>query len=115
MVKMSFQPSFPGLYTPAQGAVAVAQPATEKQMSYARKIAERTGAAVPVTTDRATLSRWIDAHKPKPLQGRFAQYPSSKQVAFAERLAQIKRCDVPRACFQDRTLMSKWIDHHKPG
>jgi hypothetical protein len=34
---------------------------------------------------------------------------SSKQVAFAERLARIKRRAVPEECFRDKGLMSKWI------
>jgi hypothetical protein len=39
--------------------------------------------------------------------------PSSKQVAFAERLARIKRRAVPDECFLDKGLMSKWIDENK--
>jgi len=39
--------------------------------------------------------------------------PSSKQVAFAERLARIKRRAVPDECFCDKGLMSKWIDGNK--
>ena len=39
--------------------------------------------------------------------------PSSKQVAFAERLARIKRRAVPDECFRDRALMSKWIDGNR--
>ena len=39
--------------------------------------------------------------------------PSSKQVAFAERLARIKRRAVPDECFRDKGLMSKWIDGNR--
>lgn len=39
--------------------------------------------------------------------------PSSKQVAFAERLARIKRRAVPEECFRDKGLMSKWIDGNR--
>jgi hypothetical protein len=39
--------------------------------------------------------------------------PSSKQVAFAEKLARIKRRAVPDECFRDKGLMSKWIDVNK--
>ena len=39
--------------------------------------------------------------------------PTSKQVAFAERLARIKRRAVPDECFRDKGLMSKWIDGNK--
>ena len=41
------------------------------------------------------------------------QLPSSKQVAFAERLARIKRRAVPDECFRDKGLMSKWIDGNR--
>ena len=44
---------------------------------------------------------------------RLDRYPSSKQVAFAERIARIKRRSVPDACFKDRTLMSRWIDSNR--
>lgn len=39
--------------------------------------------------------------------------PSSKQVAFAERLARIKRRAVPDECFRDKDLMARWIDGNK--
>jgi hypothetical protein len=39
--------------------------------------------------------------------------PSSKQVAFAERLARIKRRAVLDECFRDKGLMSKWIDGNR--
>jgi hypothetical protein len=59
-------------------------------------------------TDRQKMSDWIDAHQKRAM--RFSNYPSSKQVAFAERIARIKRRAVPDECFRDRTLMSRWID-----
>ncbi len=62
--------------------------------------------------DRARLSAWIDKHKSRAVQGRFSNYPSSKQVAFAERIARIKRRQVPQECFRDRGLMSRWIDNN---
>ena len=43
-------------------------------------------------------------------QSKFSNYPSSKQVAFAERIARMKRRNVPQHCFRDKTMMSKWID-----
>ena len=121
---MSFQPQFPGMFSPAKRAASVQadlplptpQPATEKQISFAYILAEKTNTPLPkgITRDRAALSKWIDAHKaPKP-QGKFAEYPSSKQVAFAERIARLKRREVPPECFRDRTLMSRWIDSNKP-
>ncbi|MDB9804462.1 hypothetical protein OAC22_01045 [bacterium] len=38
---------------------------------------------------------------------------SSKQVAFAERLARAKRRSVPDECFKSRELMSRWIDSNR--
>lgn len=89
-------------------------PATEKQMSYARILSSKTGVALPRGIDRTALSAWIEAHKAAPPAGRFANYPSSKQVAFAERIARLKRDTVPPECFRDKTLMSRWIDSNKP-
>jgi hypothetical protein len=114
---MSFQPSIPGLFSPARGAQPVETtvlPATEKQVMYAMSLATKRYTKLPegITLDRAALSKWIDANKaPK---SRFDQYPSSKQVAFAERIARIKRSDVPQECFRDRDLLSHWIDSNKP-
>jgi hypothetical protein len=39
--------------------------------------------------------------------------PTSKQVAFAEKLARIKRRAVPEECCRDKGLMSKWIDGNR--
>lgn len=71
-------------------------PVTEKQLNYARDIASRTSLDLPdeVLEDRRALSEWIDAHRPKVMVSRFANYPSAKQVAFAERIARIKRREV---------------------
>ena len=90
-------------------------PVTEKQLTYARQLSERSGVALPdtVRNDRAALSAWISAHRPARAVGRFDNYPSSKQVAFAERIARIKRRNVPDECFRDRGLLSKWIDHNR--
>ncbi|MFT6090480.1 hypothetical protein [Sulfitobacter sp.] len=120
---MSYQPQFPGLFSSDQGAVPAhhhddshALAATPKQMQYATALAAKTGAPLPkgIGADRVALSAWIDSHKPKPVEGRFANYPSSKQVAFAERIARVKRREVPRECFHDKTMMSRWIDGNKP-
>lgn len=121
---MSFQPSFPGLFSPAQVAAPVQpdlpltqpQGATDKQIAYARALSAKSGAPLPegITADRSALSKWIDAHKAPVPQGRFGKYPSSKQVAFAERISRLKRNPVPPECFHDKTLMSRWIDSNKP-
>jgi hypothetical protein len=117
---MSFQTTTPDLFAApqAQPDLPLAQPlaATEKQMSYARILAAKTGIALPkgIERDRAALSAWIDARRATPATGKFANYPSSKQVAFAERIATLKRNPVPPECFRDKGLMSRWIDSNKP-
>ncbi len=121
---MSFQPQFPGIFTPAQGATPVqndlplVQPlaATEKQIAYANALAAKSNTPLPqgIEQDRVKLSTWIDAHKIPAPTGQFANYPSSKQVAFAERIARLKHREVPRECFHDKILMSRWIDGNKP-
>lgn len=88
--------------------------ATERQLSYARILAQRNGVLLPweVQLDRRSLSAWIDAQaKMRPLEsdGR----PSSKQVAFAEKIARYKRRAVPDECFRDRMLLSRWIDSNR--
>ena len=90
-------------------------PATAKQLRYARDIASRAAIELPAEAlaDRRALSAWINAHRVRPPASRFANYPSSKQVGFAERIARIKRRAVPDECFRDKGLMSKWIDGNK--
>lgn len=88
-------------------------PVTDKQLRFARQIAARSALDLPpeVQQDRRAMSAWIDAHRPKPDRtSPFSRYPSSRQVAFAERIARIKHRNVPRECFQDMGLMSRWID-----
>ncbi len=91
-------------------------PVTDKQLRFARQIASRRALDLPaeVQQDRRAMSAWIDAHYVKPDRtSAFSRYPSSKQVAFAERIARIKRREVPRACFRDMGLMSRWIDSNQ--
>lgn len=93
-------------------------PVSEKQLRFARQIAARTAQELPaeVQQDRRAISAWIDAHRPKTDRaktdrgGDISRSASSRQVAFAERIARIKRRDVPRECFRDMGLMSRWID-----
>ena len=92
---------------------AVALPVTAKQLSYARTLAMRNGAVLPweAQQDRRSLSALIEAQaRQAPLP---SDRPSSKQVAFAERIARAKRRDVPEECFQSRDLMSRWITANK--
>lgn len=115
---MSFQNHLPGVFTPEQGAMKIEAPvaATQKQIEFATSIARKAKLDVPTTlfSTRHGLSQWIDKHKPKPLTGKFSEYPSSKQVQFAERIARLKRREVPQECFKNKTLMSRWIDGNKP-
>lgn len=89
-------------------------PVTDKQLRFARQIARGLGTPLPddVQQDRRAISSWIEAHRALAIRqaGRFAAYPTSKQVAFAERIARLKRRPVPPECFRDRTMLSRWID-----
>lgn len=92
-------------------------PVTEKQRQFARRIAAQSDLRLPdeARLDRRVMSAWIETHRPKRTQpiSQFSNYPSSKQVAFAERIARIKRRNVPQECFRDKKLMSRWIDGNK--
>lgn len=90
-------------------------PATVKQIAYARSLALRNQTLLPweVQQDRRRLSTWIEAQAKLKPASEMDRLPSSKQVAFAERLARIKRRAVPDACFRDKGLMSKWIDGNR--
>ena len=91
-------------------------PVSHKQLRFARQIAARAHLSLPedVTQDRRAMSAWIDTHLAQQERvSAFSRYPSSKQVAFAERIARIKRRDVPRECFRDKGLMSRWIDSNR--
>ena len=90
-------------------ATTFALPVTPRQIAYARSLALRNQTLLPweVQQDRRSLSAWIDAQaQMKPLLA-LDSLPSSKQVAFAERIARIKRRAVPDECFRDKGLMSK--------
>lgn len=77
----------------------VALPVTPRQLAYAKSLALRNKTLLPWETqrDRGSLSAWIEAQtKLKPVAG---SEPTSKQVAFAERLARVKCRAVPDDCF----------------
>jgi hypothetical protein len=96
-------------------ATTFALPATPRQIAYARSLATRNHSLLPweVQQDRRSLSAWIeDQSKLKPAALNDPR-PSSKQVAFAEKLARIKRRAVPDECFRDKGLMLKWIDGNR--
>jgi hypothetical protein len=87
-----------------------ALPATAKQIAYARKIATRNHIVLPwaVQLDRQKISAWIKKHAVQ--NNHDSSLPTSKQVGFAERIARIKRRDVPDECYRSRELLSRWID-----
>lgn len=89
-------------------------PVTDRQMRYARAIAEQSALEIPVDVqrDRKMLSDWISAHKPR-VTSQFDNYPTGKQVAFAERISRSKRRPIPSECFHDKRMMSRWIDQNK--
>ncbi|MFY2824389.1 hypothetical protein [Ruegeria sp. MALMAid1280] len=89
-------------------------PVTDRQMRYARAIAEQSALDIPVEAqrDRRSMSAWISAHKPDD-PSPFANYPTGKQIAFAERISRSKRRPIPSECFRDKQMMSRWIDHNK--
>lgn len=92
-----------------------ALPATERQLGYARALALKNQTLLPweVQQDRRALSSWIEAQSRLRPAAALEALPSSKQVAFAERLARIKHRAVPVECFRDKGLMSRWIDSNR--
>ena len=95
-------------------------PPTPVQAAYARKIAMRLNEVIPweIASDRRALSNWISKRQgafSKIVKSAWEQTPSGKQIQFAERIAKIKRRDVPRECYQNADLMSRWIIHNKTG
>lgn len=96
-------------------AATFALPATPRQIAYARSLALRNQTLLPweVQQDRRDLSVWIEAQSQLKPMSALDALPSSKQVAFAERIARIKRRAVPVECFRDKGLMSKWIDGNR--
>lgn len=57
------------------------------------------------------LSAWIERESKAPALA--DPCPTSKQVAFAERIERLKRRSVPDERYRDRGLMSRWIDSNK--
>jgi len=70
-----------------------ALPATPKQIAYARSLALRNQTLLPwdVQQDRRTLSAWIEAQARMKPASDMDRLPTSRQVAFAGKLARIKR------------------------
>ncbi|RYG90090.1 hypothetical protein EU803_15880 [Loktanella sp. IMCC34160] len=88
-------------------------PATPKQIAYARSLAARNHVVLPweVQQDRKAMSDWIDQQaSQKPSMN---DLPSSRQVQFAERIARMKRRQIPDECFRSRSLLSGWINSNR--
>jgi hypothetical protein len=83
--------------------------ATEKQIQFAQQIAKLANIDLPADAlvDRQRISRWLDAYRSEAPKLQFSNYPSSKQVGFAERIARMKRREVPQDCFRHLAMMSK--------
>lgn len=81
-----------------------ALPATPKQIAYARSLALRNQTLLPweVQQDRRSLSAWIQAQAQMKPVSDMDRLPTSKQVAFAEKLARIKRRAVPMSASATR-------------
>ncbi|WP_421704839.1 hypothetical protein [Aliiroseovarius sp.] len=91
-------------------------PPTPKQTDYARAIAARLGVVIPPDEagDRRRLSEWIDRHKSaRPRRVSHGPGATSRQVAYAERIARAKRRAIPDECFRDAGMMSRWIDSNR--
>lgn len=90
---------------------------SDAALSFARKIADGANLELPddVAEDRNALSKWIDANKDKlPKKSSSgsngSDLPSSKQIEFAEKIAQGKGVDIPPEILTSRSALSKWID-----
>ena len=90
---------------------------TDRQLAYARRIADDAGIKVPgaVQQDRSTLSEWIRVNAGRRRMPRVEERdrPSSKQVAYAERIARSRRREIPAECYRSRALLSRWIDSNR--
>ena len=67
-------------------------------MSASIDTLSRSAPAIPQGSDDEHRAEWLGI---------------GLQVAFAERIARIKRIAVPDEAFRDRGLMSRWITSHK--
>ena len=89
-------------------------PPTQKQLSFACTLSLRNHVPLPadLRSDRKGLSAWIQAQA-QLRQPKGDNRPTSKQVAYAERIAMIKRRHVPDEYFRDKGMLSRWIDSNR--
>lgn len=90
-------------------------PTSDKQVSFAQRIADSLGCEVPVEclNDKVGLSTWIDENLkalPKDSGGHAVFKPSLKQVGFAEKVANDAGKEIPADCYFNAAEMSKFID-----
>lgn len=89
-------------------------PPSDKQIAFARKLAEERGQAVPldVETDRRACSEFIDRMLAAPKAGAPSgvRPPSDKQLAFVAKLAAERGIEVPDDAKTDAKACSALID-----
>lgn len=92
---------------------------TPAQVDFARAISRRLNTDIPADSvqDRAALSNWIGLHQAAFNKARAQTHngagATSRQVAYAEKIARRRRRDVPDECYRDAGLMSRWIDSNR--
>jgi len=92
---------------------------TAAQVDYARLISRRLNETIPAENigNRRALSDWIGAHQAALKRATYDRSKSvgatSRQVAYAEKIARRRRVQVPDECFRDSGLMSRWIDSNR--
>ncbi|MBZ0130310.1 MAG: hypothetical protein K8F59_14480 [Rhodobacteraceae bacterium] len=92
---------------------------TPAQVDFARAISRQLKTDIPPdsTQDRAALSNWIGLHQAAFNKARTQTHrgagATSRQVAYAEKIARRRRRDVPDECYRDAGLMSRWIDSNR--
>jgi DNA topoisomerase-3 len=98
---------------------------SEAQVNFANKIANGAGSGIDPETlaDRTKLSAWIDANKGKMpphnkrnqvSEGSASDQSTSKQIGFAQMLAQGKGVEIPPETLTSRSMLSAWIDSNAP-
>lgn len=94
------------------------QPATSKQLDFARKLAEEQGTEIPpgMENDRRKLSELIETLLNKGGGsgdvGSLVSdaHPTDKQLLFAARLARERGADIPHQTLVTKAGMSKFIE-----
>jgi hypothetical protein len=87
-----------------------AYPPSEKQMTLAQNLADRSGKDIPEEAMKSSkeLSAWID----KAMKAAPPRPPSEKQLAFAQKLAEENNKELTDAIKNDMKKCSAFIDDH---